>query len=417
MKVSIIGLGKLGLPMAAYFADNGHEVVGLDVNAKHVERLKAGECPIEETGLSDLLKQQTLEFTTDFNDVMDTEIMFMIVPTPSNGDGRFSNEYVLSAVERLHKYTGLVVITSTVMPGSCMNEFRPLLPNSALCYNPEFVALGSVLRNMKGPDAILIGEDTEESGNKLESFYHTIHQGRIPICRMSLWNAEIAKLALNVCVTTKIGLANTIAAVCERVPSGNVDAVTRFIGLDSRIGSKYFGGGLGFGGPCFPRDGRAFVQMASDLDVDCIVQLANDKFNVSYTRSVVIRALQLLGSNNTISILGLTYKTATSVVEESAAVQIAEMLAHEGLKVKVYDPQGMDNAQKVLENRVKYCICAADCLVGSSLAIIATPWDEFKALKSEAFIARMDNPVVLDCWRVLELDSSGVEYHAIGVGK
>ena len=404
--------------MAAYFASKGHEVVGLDIAEPYVKCLCEGVCPVEETGLEELLFQQTIKFTTNFADVMDTEIVFVIVPTPSLPDGRFTNEYVLSAIEHLKKYKGLIVVTSTVMPGTMENEVKPLLPNSMLCYNPEFIALGSILRDMESPDAILIGEDSKESGDLLENFYYTIHQGRIPICRMSLWNAEIAKLSLNVCVTTKIGLANTIAAICERIPTGDVDAITRFIGLDSRIGSKYFGGGLGFGGPCFPRDGRAFVEMAKDLDVKCVVQLANDEFNTAHNRSIVVRVLQLLGKNDTVSVLGLTYKTITSVVEESAAIQIAETLACEGLRVRVYDPRGIDNARKVLKDKVEYCSSVSDCLRRSSLAIIATPWNEFKDLDPQTFIDHMDNPVVLDCWRVLDregLKACDVEYHAIGV--
>jgi len=410
MKVSIIGLGKLGLPMAAFFASKGHRVTGLDVSESLIRRLRNGECPIEETDLEPLLSQQHIVFTTNFTDVLRSEIVFIIVPTPSLPNGRFSNEYVLNALFCLSDYKGLVVITSTVMPGSCEKEFKPLLPNAQLCYGPEFIALGSVLHNMAHPDSVLIGEDCKESGDKLEVFHRTLYD--VPICRMSLWNAEVAKLALNVSVTMKIGLANMLTDVCERIPRGDVNKVTNFIGHDSRIGHKYFGGGLSFGGPCFPRDGRAFMCVAKELELDCPTVKANDDFNQLHNENVVKRALTLLGGD-TVSVLGLTYKVNTNVIEESAAIGIAGELSKYA-RVRVYDPLGMENAKKILENKAEYCASVLECLGGSDLAIIATPWDEFKDLTPGVFIDLMRRPVVFDCWRILR-DIEGLEYHALGV--
>ncbi len=413
MRVSVMGLGKLGLPMAAFFASKGHEVVGLDISKDIVRQLRDGKCPIEETDLESLLSQQHVTFTTDFDDVIDSEIVFMIVPTPSLLDGRFNNAYVVSALEHLREYEGVVAVTSTVMPGSCEKEFKPLLPKAALCYNPEFIALGSVLRDMEYCDSVLIGEETKESGDLLEAFHRTLHKVDLPICRMSLWNAETAKLALNVSVTMKIGLANMLSEVCEKGPSGNANDVTKFIGLDSRIGSKYFSGGLSFGGPCFPRDGRAFLELTKELGLNCSTVEANDRFNQLHNINVVKRALELL-KGDTVGILGLTYKPDTCVTEESAAIGIAGVLADMGLRVKVYDPLGMKNAQRVLGDKVEYHSGVLECLHNSSLAIIATPWDEFRELSAQTFIDYMHKPVVFDCWRVLK-DIKGIEYHALGV--
>ncbi len=412
MRISVIGLGKLGLPMAAFFASKGHEVVGLDVSKDTVRCLWDGKCPIEETDLESLLSRQHIVVTTDFADVMDSKIVFIIVPTPSLPNGRFDNAYVVSALERLREYEGLVVVTSTVMPGSCKKEFKPLLLKAALCYNPEFIALGSVLRDMEYCDSVLIGEETKESGDLLEAFHRTLHIVDLPVCRMSLWNAEVAKLALNVCVTMKIGLANMLSEVCEKGPSGNASDVTKFVGLDSRIGSEYFSGGLSFGGPCFPRDGRAFLELVSDLELNCPTVKANDEFNQLHNANVIKRVLGLL-KGDIVSILGLTYKPSTCIVEESAAVDIASKLS-EHTKVRVYDPQGLENAKKILGDGVEYYTTTIDCLCKSSLAIIATPWDEFRALTSETFVKHMRKPVVFDCWGVLK-DTKGLDYHALGV--
>lgn len=402
MKVSVIGLGKLGLPMAAFYASKGHNVVGLDVSEEMIRRLCLGECPIDETDLEPLLSRQHINFTTSFADVTDSEIVFIIVPTPSLPNGRFSNEYILNVLLCLDAYEGLVVITSTVMPGSCEREFKSLLPKAKLTYNPEFIALGSVLRNLEHPDAILIGEDNEEAGDKLESFHRTLYD--VPICRMSLWNAELAKISLNVFITTKISLANTVAEVCERIPKGNVEDIVHFLGLDSRIGPKFMVSGLGFGGPCFPRDNEAFISFAEELKTNHQLQSATDEFNDMHYRDIAARAHELC-KGDTVSILGLTYKPFTSVVEESRALRVAEMLG-KYFKVKVYDPQGIPNAKKELSG-VEYCDSVSECLKDSDLCIIATPWPEFADLDLKGM-------TVLDCWRILK-DTKGVNYHAVGV--
>lgn len=405
MKISVIGLGKLGLPMAAFYASKGHKVTGLDVNTEAIKQLQAGECTIDETDLEPLLSQQDIKFTTDFADVLDSKIVFVIVPTPSRPNGQFSNEYVLSALEHLRDYAGLVAITSTVMPGSCEEVFKPMLPNASVCYSPEFIALGSVLHNMERPDAILIGEDTKDSGNLLEAFHRTLCD--TPICRMSLWNAELVKIFLNVFITTKISLANTIAEACERIPDGNVEDAVHFLGLDGRIGSKYLTSGPGFGGPCFPRDNKAFISFAKKLHINYQLQSATDEFNEAHCRAIALRIITLC-EGDTVSILGLTYKTDTSVVEESRAIKIAKAL-NKTYKIKVYDPMGMHNALKELGG-VKYCSDATECLSESDLCVITTPWPEFAKLDFSC----MRREVVLDCWRILK-NVEGIEYHAVGV--
>ena len=414
MHVSVVGCGKLGLPASAFFASKGHEVTALDVNALLIERLRKGECPIEETDLAPLLKQQTITFTSNFDDVTNSEIIFVIVPTPSDTSGRFSNEYVLNALKHLREYEGLVVITSTVMPGSCEKAFKPLLLRSQLCYGPEFIALGTILRDMSKPDVVLIGEDDKASGDLLERFHRTLYDS-VPICRMSWENAEVAKLALNVFVTTKLSLINTIAEACEKIPKGNVDEIANFLGHDSRIGPKYLVSGVGFGGPCFPRDNSAFVAFAKDIGINHQLQTATDDFNNTHWVSIVERANELC-KGDTVSILGLTYKPFTNVVEESRALKIAEALSTK-FNVRVHDPEGMNNAKKILSG-VTFCASIPECLHRSDLCVIATPWDEFKTLTYDIFRDLMRRPTVLDCWRILNSESltaGGVDYLTVGV--
>lgn len=442
MHLSVVGMGKLGLVMAALYASRGYEVIGVDQNEWLVDEIKQGRCPIQETGLEKLLAScnyrlyhTRLRVTTDYDAVRGTSIVFVIVPTPSNKDGAFSNDYILSAVRSIGlavkelSHPPLIVITSTVMPGTMEMVIKPELEKILgkkcgqgfkLCYNPEFIALGSVIRDMEKPDAILIGESDEESGNILSEFYHSFHKGNPPlICRMSLWNAEFAKIALNAFLTTKVNLANTYAMICGAIPKGDVDAVTSFLGLDSRIGVKFLKGGVSAGGTCLPRDNRAFAVFAKELGIPTPIQCASIEFSNIIDAHVVKQATELLmgKGKKVVSILGLTYKPNTPIVEESASLAIAKALS-KNYRVKVYDPMGMGNAKKELGDSVEYSEDIAHCLFQSDLCIIATPWPVFGELTRQDFLGFMRMPVVLDCWRVLnkaQFAGSGVKYRAIGV--
>ncbi len=428
MRIGIVGLGKLGLPMAVYYAHRGHVVTGIDNSQRIIKMVKEGECPYCEPSLANLMASvnSKLRVTDDYSTARDTDITFVIVPTPSRGDNRFDSQYVLSAVNSLiaelkdKEQYHLLVITSTVMPGTMEKLVSPLLKDSniGLCYNPEFIALGSVIRNMANPDAVLIGESDKKAGDILEQFHKATCENSPPICRMSLWNAEVAKLALNVYVTTKISLANCFAEICEKIPGGDIDKVTEFLGLDTRIGKKYLSGGLGFGGPCFPRDNRAFASVARELRVQHPIQEATVQFNKKHNTAIGLRALRILKGSKTVSVLGLTYKPDTNVVEESASLEIISYLLSHKIAVRVFDPAGMENARVTLGTRVDYCPDIPTCLHGSSLCIVATPWDDFKELSPETFIQYMRKPKILDCWRIYNLENfkgKGIEYHATGV--
>ena len=438
-KCSVVGMGKLGLPMAAVHASRGYEVVGIDSNEWLVNELSEGRCPINETGLSKLLEdvKGKLSFTLDYSTaIRDTDVTFIIVPTPSGKDGKFSNDYVLSAVKSIGRELKekqsyhLVVVVSTVMPGTMENVVKPALEETSgkkcgegfgLCYSPEFVALGSVIKNMLNPDAILIGESDEKAGDILEGIYKRVCVNNPPVRRTGWWNAEFAKLSLNVYITTKISLANVYAQVCERMTDGDVDAVTGFLGMDSRIGVKYLSGGLAFGGPCFGRDNRALIAFTSDLGIDCPIQSSVERFNQTYTAGIVSRAIKILGNprNKVVSVLGLTYKPDTDVVEESASLEIVRLLCKAGAEVKVFDPAGMENAKKEFGKlKVIYANSIPLCIKDSDLCILAVPWGIFKTLSYDVFIDLMRQLVVLDCWRMLDgkdLQKAGVEYYAVGV--
>jgi len=430
MDVSVIGIGKLGLPMIACFASGGNSVLGIDNSQNIVDAVNRGECPIEEPGLEDLLQRYGGQITcsTNFSSVKDTNITFIIVPTPTDDTGEFTNSYILSVLEKLGEALAkkedyhLVVVTSTVKLGSMRDEFAPLLERTTgkkvgkgvgLCYGPEFIALGNVIHGIIRPDALLIGESDVLSGDMLETFYCTVCPDRPPVHRMTWENAEVSKLMLNVFITTKISMANTFANVCSRIPNGDVDAVCNFLGSDARIGNKYLKGGPGFAGPCFPRDNRAFAKMCVRIGlpdtISGVLQQEVDFFNEEHNLTIVEDILHIIPKGAGVaSLLGVSYKPDTPVTEESPAIIVADCLMNNGLEVRAYDPLAR-------LPQVKMADTLAKCLQGSDVAIILTPWGEFGSLAAQDFYV-MKHPIVYDCWRLLDRSKlKGIEYHALGV--
>jgi len=419
LKISVIGLGKLGSPMAAVLASKGHQVIGVDVNAGSVDALRRGLAPVRETGLDELIvaNHERLTATTDYDEaILGSEMTFVIVPTPSQADGTFSLEYTLAACRNIgaalrgKNCFHVVVITCTVMPGSTGGPIRSCLEEASgkvcgegfgLCYNPEFIALGSVIRDMMHPDFILIGESDPRSGEMLADLYLDHWDPKPPIRRMSFVNAELAKISVNTFVTTKITYANMLARICERLPGADCDVVTAAIGCDTRIGHKYLKGALGFGGPCFPRDNVAFNSLARQVDARAFLAEATDRFNREQVGWVVEDLLRRLPTGGQVGILGLSYKPNTGVVEESQGVALAQQLAEKGVPVVVYDPQAMDEARPLLEGRVRFAASVSECAGEADLLLIATPWEEFKRLLPADLRKGGRRPVVVDCWRIL----------------
>ena len=433
MKLSIIGLGKLGAPMAAVMAHKGHMVIGVDVNPAYVAAIQEGHAPLKETGLEEMIQanRERLSATTNYEEaVLATDATFIIVPTPSDPDGRFSLRNVMIAAEKigaaLRKKQGwhLVVLSSTVMPGSTGGKLLPALEEYSgkkcgegfgLCYNPEFIALGSVIRDMLNPDMILIGESDERSGEILERFYTGVCDSNPHIRRMNHVNAELTKISVNTFVTTKISYANMLAQVCETLPGADVDVVTSAIGCDSRIGQKYLKGALGYGGPCFPRDNLAFSALARANGVPPILAEATHQLNQSQAPRLAKWILARLPEGGTVGVMGLSYKPNTEVIEESQGLALAKHLLSVGVPVVVYDPAAMENAQPQLVGNVTFATSAADCARQADVLAITTPWAEFREISPEDF---KRHGTVLDCWRMLDKDAVGAvaEYLALGFG-
>lgn len=434
--ISLIGLGKLGCPMVACFASRGFRVIGVDADARKVDAIIRGEAPVFEPILEETLRRCGGRLTATqgiAGAVADSDVTFLVVATPTEPGGGFSLQYLLPACQEIGRTLRnkpgfhLVVVTSTVLPGSIGGAVRSTLEEASgkragadfgLCYNPEFIALGSVIHDFLNPDFLLIGESDARSGEILEAIYKKVCENHPRVAHMNFVNAEIAKLAVNTYVTTKISFANMLARICERLPEASVDEVTSALGLDSRIGSKYLKGAVSYGGPCFPRDNLALTALARHLGAPADIAAATDQFN----RAQIQWLADLVQSNSTekgvVGILGLTYKPNTDVVEEAVGILLAQELAARGAAVIVYDPAGAANAAASLERRVKIAATAKECIEKSDIVVVATAWQEFRTIPAEQWERVASPRTVIDCWRLLEnlKNSNGVRYIPLGSG-
>jgi UDPglucose 6-dehydrogenase len=417
--ISVLGIGKLGAVVAGCHASRGFPVIGVDVNRHSVECCNRGVPPVQEPGIEDLYRscQGLLTATTDSASAVErSEATLICVPTPSDLDGGYSLRYVLEACKavgdalREKKAYHLVVLKSTVLPGSCDREIIPTLEarsgkrcgsDFGFCYNPEFIALGSVIHNIFNPDLVLIGESNETAGDRLAQIFARLLSTKRQMARMNLVNAELAKLAVNSYVTMKITFANLLARLCEQLPGGDVDVVTGALGLDSRIGGKYLKGGLGYGGPCFPRDNEAMLCLADRLGVSFPLAMATDQANREIAGYVALVVASKVPIGARVGILGLSYKPNTPVIEESQGVLIAKILLERGFEVVAYDPVAIETARKVFGKSIEYAASAQTCILEADAVLITTPWDEFKRLEYSGLNGSND-PIVIDCWGMLD---------------
>lgn len=432
-RISVFGLGKLGSPMAAVFAAAGFSVCGYDLLREHVENLANGIAPVDETGLQDLVNKAQGNLTATNcaeSAILGTDVTFVIVPTPCDETGEFSNDYVLSAMtvigQAVKKKSSrhLVVLTSTVMPGATGSVIAQKLEEASglkvgsdrlgLCYSPEFIALGSVIDDMRNPDFILIGESDQRSGNLLQLIYE-MACAYVPVCyRMNFVNAELSKIAVNTFVTTKISYANMLADLCSKLPDADVDVVTDAVGADSRIGKKYLKGAVSYGGPCFPRDNRAFSALGQRLGADCGLATATDTLNDRQVERLVNAVGVVASGAKRIAVLGLSYKPDTHVIEQSAGIDLVRALRAEGYTVVSFDPMAGTEARKLEDIADTVVSSCADALEHSEVAVITTPWREFKELDEDSLGAV---EAIVDPWRILEAKQVPSAVNLLSLGR
>jgi UDPglucose 6-dehydrogenase len=394
-------------------------VVGLDISPRYVDDINAGRAPVPEPQLQELIDESKgrLRATTDWQDIAtNSEISFIIVPTPSDKNGVFVNTFVLDAVDKLgqaiRRKNGyhVVVITSTVMPGSTDGVIRHRLesasgrkigPELGLCYNPEFIALGTVVRDMLYPDVILIGQSDDRAGDYLEEVYKTSAKNNPAVQRMNFINAELVKISVNTYVTTKISYANMISEICGRLPGADVDVVTTALGKDTRIGGKYLKGATGYGGPCFPRDNVALSVFARSIGVSPDVAEATDRVNRRQFDRLARLALGHIRDARRVGIVGLSYKPGTPVIEESQGIFLARRLIDMGIEVCLYDTLALDNAMQAVPGAIR-AASLEQCVSTSEAVVIMVGDAEYRNIHP-MWVHRGEGKkvIIVDTWRVL----------------
>jgi len=355
-KYAVFGLGKLGACIAATLADRGFPTIGIEVDKAKVAAVNAGRAPVEEPGLEAMIRKNRARLRASHlpEDAVAADFTFFIPPSPSLPDGSFDTEYLLramhslaTALKKVGKRGHLFVCSSTTTPGACEGVLLPMLErilggkrgrDFGFCYNPEFIALGDVIRGLMEPDFVLIGESDVRSGEKLEAFYRRYLRNKAPIERMSIPSAEVAKISVNSFVTMKISFTNQIRLLAERFPGVSAPAVLRAIGKDRRIGGAYLKPGLSFGGPCFPRDNRLLRFSAAQRGLELPLAAATDRVNEMVKTDLQRVVEQAVPRGGKVLVLGMAYRPNTWLTEEAAGLALAQGLHRADREVSVHDP-------------------------------------------------------------------------------
>ena len=431
MRVAMIGTGYVGLVSGACFADFGHHVTCVDMDAGKIAALQRNEIPIYEPGLDRLVetnaRQARLDFTTDLKrSVIEANAVFIAVGTPSRrGDGHADLSYVHAAAREiagaLSGFT--VVVTKSTVPVGTSDDVERIIqemrPDAefAVVSNPEFLREGAAIQDFKHPDRIVIGTDDPRARQVMAELYRPLYLNQAPILYTGRRTAELIKYAANAFLATKITFINEIADLCEQL-GADVQEVARGIGLDNRIGSKFLHAGPGFGGSCLPKDILALVKTAQDqatpLRVVEAVAAVNDARKRAMARKVAAAVGNLRGK--TIAILGLTFKPNTDDMREAPSVPLVTALQDFGARVRAYDPVGIEQARSVLQD-VTFCDGPYACAEGAHAVVIVTEWEQFRALDLDRLKAVMAAPVVIDLrniYRPEEMVGRGFIYESVG---
>ncbi|HXA58793.1 MAG TPA: UDP-glucose/GDP-mannose dehydrogenase family protein [Streptosporangiaceae bacterium] len=434
-RLTVIGTGYLGATHAACMAELGFDVLGLDVDKKKIDRLAAGDLPFFEPGLEPLLRRHLasgrLRFTTSYEELAAFgDVHFVCVGTPQKaGEYAADLTYVDAAINSLAPLLErpcLVVGKSTVPVGTAamladrLAELAPVGENARLAWNPEFLREGFAVRDTLHPDRLVVGVQAEGPEQILREVYAaTIAEGT-PFIVADYPTAELVKVAANAFLATKISFINAMAEVCEAT-GADVTKLSEALSHDDRIGGKFLGPGLGFGGGCLPKDIRAFMARAGELGVDQALSFLRevDAINIRRRIRMVDLARELLGGSftgRTVGVLGAAFKPNSDDVRDSPALDVAASIRAQGGQVTVYDPQAMHNARRAQPD-LKYGESALDAVRGAHVVLHLTEWAEFREMSPDALATVVAERNIVDGRNVLDPEqwrSAGWNYRALG---
>ncbi|MCZ2443390.1 MAG: UDP-glucose/GDP-mannose dehydrogenase family protein [Flavobacteriales bacterium] len=431
MNICVIGTGYVGLVTGTCLAETGNQVICVDINEEKVRKMQAGIIPIYEPHLDILfernIKQGRLSFTTNLEEsVRQSQILFLALPTPEGEDGSADLSYILSVAEKIGPLVDeykIIIDKSTVPVGTGDKVKEKIVAHAKQAFdvvsNPEFLREGYAVDDFMKPDRIVIGTESEQARKILGELYAPyVRQGN-PIIFMDIRSAELTKYAANAFLATKISFMNEIAILCEKMEA-DVDMVRYGIGTDDRIGRRFLFPGIGYGGSCFPKDVKALIK--SSADVDYTFEILNAVTHVNERqKNILVKKIAKHFSNNlkgkTMAIWGISFKPDTDDIREAPSISILQALLKEGVTIRAYDPEGMENAKKILGDNVMFCNNPYHAAEGADALIIATEWSVFRTPDFERLMQLMKNKLIFDGRNIFSLNKMeelGFHYYSIG---
>ncbi len=442
MKISVIGTGYVGLVTGTCFAESGNSVVCMDIDARKIGQLEAGEVPIYEPGLEELVKRNTangrLRFTTDMQQaVRESDIIFIAVGTPPGEDGSADLKYVLAAARQVGKYMNgyKVVVDKSTVPVGTADKIRAAIKGRTrfsfdVVSNPEFLKEGAAIDDFMKPDRVVIGADGAKAAAMMQELYAPFVRTGKPVLLMDVRSAEMTKYASNAMLATKISFINEMANICAAL-GADIDQVRKGMGYDRRVGFEFLFPGVGYGGSCFPKDVKALVQTAKENGIAARMLQAVESVNErqkSVLVEMIVRHFGAKGarpgkkpakplSGKTVAVWGLSFKPRTDDMREAPSIVVMNGLLRAGAKIRAHDPVAMTEAKKIFGNRISLMETDYETLRGADALAVVTEWSEFRTPDFARMKALMKKPVIFDGRNIYnpdELRKMGFTYYGIG---
>jgi len=432
MHLAIIGTGYVGLVTGTCFAETGNHVVCIDINEDKIRQLKAGKSPIYEPGLDILLerniKEKRLEFTTSLKEgIKNAQVIFLALPTPPGKDGSADLQFVLSVADQLSTIITeyKVIVNKSTVPVGTAEKVSAVLAQKLdrtlfdVVSNPEFLREGVAVEDFLKPDRVVIGTSSEKAKKLMDELYQPFVRQGNPIYFMDERSSEMTKYAANSYLAMRISFMNEMANLCEKA-GANVDWVRVGIGSDSRIGKRFLFPGVGYGGSCFPKDVKALAQTARELDYDFMI--VNSVMKVNDRQKTVLgrKIKEFFGSDLTdrcFAIWGLAFKPETDDIREAPALELIEELLSSGAKLRVFDPEAMDNVRMIEGDRIHYAQDQYDAVKDADALVIVTEWSEFRNPDFDRICSSLKQPVIFDgrnVYTLEKMEEKGFYYESIG---
>jgi len=433
-KVTIIGLGFVGLSLASFLSSKGIKVIGIDSDIKKISRLKEGIPDFFELKLEYYLKKgrKYQEFYEKIDSkTINSDFIFITVGTPVNDQNKIKLDFIKSvskSVSEVLKDLTIkpsIIIKSTVVPGTAINTVKPILEKNGnkeefqynLLSNPEFLREGSAMNDTINPHTIVIGGKNQEVRKKLLQFYKKIYSKKQEFVETNNTTAEMIKYANNAFLATKISFINSLANICQNVSGTNVDDVAKVMGMDPRISKLFLKAGPGYGGSCFPKDVQALISFSKSIGHNPELLEAVQSSNKKQVLSIISILEKNLGKLNSkkIGILGLAFKENTDDIRESVSIRLIDVLLKKKCKIIVHDPKAIENTKKKFKEKIEYCNRFENIFNSSDCAILMTPWENYKKI-SPNMIKKLNSKIFVDTRRMLKINDKNLNVIALGIG-